>query len=193
MSSDSLPVDSRDGLAPRLTEGQIEDVKVKSLEEIFRALQEAEARYIVVGGLAVVAHGYVRITKDLDLVLDLSATSLKRALEALQGLGYRPINPVAILDFADPELRRDWTDNRHMVVFNLISDRLPDTNIDIFTKEPFEFETEFARTEVKDIAPNIRARVVSIPTLITLKKVANRLQDQIDIDKLQKLYPEHES
>lgn len=193
-TSNDLPsVNPSAGLAPQLMDGQIDEVKLKSLENIFRALQEADARYIVVGGLAVVAHGYVRVTKDLDLVLDLSAVSLKRTLETLQGLGYRPINPVAILDFADPELRRDWTENRHMLVFNLVSDQFPDTNIDIFAKEPFEFGTEFARSEFKDIGPDVRARVVSVPALISLKKAANRLQDQVDIDKLQKLYPEHES
>ena len=56
----------RAGLAPQLLEGQIEGVKVRSLEEVFRALQEADARYLVVGGLAVIAHGYVRITTDLN-------------------------------------------------------------------------------------------------------------------------------
>ena len=61
---------------------QIQSVKLKSLEDIFRALQEAEARYLVVGGLAVIAHGYVRLTKDIDLVLDLSSEALPRALNA---------------------------------------------------------------------------------------------------------------
>ncbi|MCE0521533.1 MAG: hypothetical protein LV480_01310 [Methylacidiphilales bacterium] len=167
-------------------------MKVASLEAIFRALQEAEARYLVVGGIAVVAHGYVRLTKDLDLVLDLSSESLKRTLTVLQGLGYRPINPVPILDFADPELRRDWTENRNMIVFNLVSDLFPDIAIDIFAKEPFQFDSEYARAETKEVAPNIWARVVSISTLIALKKVADRDQDRIDINKLEKLHPGHE-
>jgi len=167
-------------------------MKVASLEAIFRALQDAEARYLVVGGLAVIAHGYVRLTKDLDLVLDLSPESLKCSLTVLQGLGYRPINPVPILDFADPGLRHDWTENRNMVVFNLVSDRFPDVAIDIFTKEPFQFDSEFARAETKEVAPDIRARVVSVPTLIALKKVADRDQDRTDINKLEKLHPRYE-
>jgi hypothetical protein len=171
---------------------QIKHMKVASLEAIFSALQEAEARYLVVGGIAVIAHGYVRLTKDLDLVLDLSSESLKRSLTVLHGLGYRPINPVPILDFADPELRRDWTENRNMIVFNLVSDRFPDVAIDVFAKEPFQFDLEYARAESKEVAPNIRARVVSVPALIALKKVADRDQDRTDIDKLEKLYPEYE-
>jgi hypothetical protein len=167
-------------------------MKLASLEAIFRALQEAGARYLVVGGLAVIAHGYVRLTKDIDLVLDLSTDSLMSSLSVLASLGYRPINPVPILDFANPELRRDWTENRNMIVFNLVSDRFPDVVIDVFTKEPFEFDAEYARAEAKELAPNVLAYVVSVPTLIALKKEANRDQDRIDINKLQKLYPEYE-
>ena len=171
---------------------QINRMKVASLEAIFRALQEAEARYLVVGGIAVIAHGYVRLTKDLDLVLDLSSESLKRSLTVLQSLGYRPINPVPILDFADPKLRRDWTENRNMIVFNLVSDQFPDVAIDVFAKEPFQFDSEYAHAETKEVAPNIWARVVSVPTLVALKKVADRDQDRIDINKLKKLYPGYE-
>jgi hypothetical protein len=164
-------------------------VKLKSLEAIFRALQDADARYLVVGGLAVIAHGYVRLTEDLDLVLDLSSDSLRRSLAALQSLGYRPIIPVSIFDFADPELRKDWTENRNMKVFNLVSDSYPDVVIDIFPKEPFIFDTEYAAGEWKNIAPNIRVRVVSVPTLIALKTEANRHRDLDDIEKLRKLHP----
>jgi hypothetical protein len=172
---------------------QVSRMKVASLEAIFRALQEAEARYLVVGGIAVIAHGYVRLTKDLDLVLDLSTEALKRSLTVLEGLGYRPINPVPILDFADPDLRRDWAENRNMTVFNLVSDRFPDVAIDIFAKEPFQFDAEYARAETKEVAPQIWARVVSIPALIELKKVANRDQDRIDIGKLERLHYGNES
>jgi len=79
-----------------------------------------------------------------------------------------------------------------MTVFNLVSDRYPDVVIDVFAKEPFEFETEYTRAESKEVAPNVRARVVSIPALISLKRIANREQDRIDIEKLRKLYPEYE-
>ena len=41
-------------------------------EIIFQALEQAGARYLTVGGVAVVLHGTPRFTADLDLVLDLS-------------------------------------------------------------------------------------------------------------------------
>jgi hypothetical protein len=161
-------------------------VKFKSLETIFRTLNEAQSRYLVVGGIAVVAHGYIRVTNDLDLVLDLSSEALGRSLEALSGLGYKPINPGGIFDFADPEKRRDWTENRNMVVFNLVSDRFPDVAIDIFAKDPFIFDTEYDLASWREFAPGIAARVVALETLIKLKTEANRLQDKLDIEKLRK-------
>lgn len=173
----------------RAVRKQIKNVKIKSLEAIFRALQEANARYLVVGGVAVIAHGYIRFTEDLDLVLDLSSDSLSRALAALESLGYRPLIPVSLIDFASPELRHNWIENRNMKVFNLVSDLHPDVTIDIFPKEPFVFETEYARAELRDVAPHIQAYVVSLPTLIALKTEADRDRDRDDIDKLRKLHP----
>ncbi len=49
-----------------------------SLERIFRALAEAGVRYLVAGGLAVVAHGYVRFTNAVELVLDLEEANCRR-------------------------------------------------------------------------------------------------------------------
>ena len=169
---------------------QSELMKVNSLEAIFLALEKAQARYLVVGGLAVIAHGYVRLTKDLDLVLDLSPNVLPNALGALESLGYRPLIPVPLLDFANPELRRDWTENRHMKVFNLVSDRHPDVSIDIFSKDPFSFEAEYAVAVSKEITPRVKAPMVSVGALIRLKLEADRAQDRIDVEKLRKLHPE---
>jgi hypothetical protein len=42
-------------------------VKLSSFEAIVEALHRRGVRYLVAGGLAVVAHGYLRLTKDVDL------------------------------------------------------------------------------------------------------------------------------
>jgi hypothetical protein len=56
----------------------------------------------------VVAHGYVRFTADVDLMLDMERDNLKRAVEALESLGYRPRAPVGFRDFLDASQRRHW-------------------------------------------------------------------------------------
>ncbi len=160
-------------------------MRVSSLEKVFRALHEANARYLVVGGLAVVAHGYVRLTQDLDLVFDLQSDTLAGTLEALRGLGYRPSAPVGLQDFADPVSRSDWIANKNMQVFNLISEELPDLAIDVFVKEPFDFAVEFEKAGIKEIASGVAARVVDVQSLIEMKNAVGRDQDRIDVAKLQ--------
>ena len=74
----------------------------RSIEAIIGALNAVNVRYLVAGGLAVVAHGYVRFTADLDLILDLDSANLGQATAALSRLGYRPRAPVGIGEFAEP-------------------------------------------------------------------------------------------
>jgi hypothetical protein len=47
-------------------------------------------RFVVVGGLAVILHGHLRATRDLDLVIDLEPSNCSRGLDALRGIGLRP-------------------------------------------------------------------------------------------------------
>ena len=62
----------------------------KEFQEIVEALNNADVRYVVAGGLAVVAQGYLRLTMDVDLVIDLDRDNLLRALNALEIDGYKP-------------------------------------------------------------------------------------------------------
>ena len=50
-------------------------MEVHSVEAIVSALNNAEAKYLIVGGLAVNAHGFVRLTRDVDIVLQLDPGS----------------------------------------------------------------------------------------------------------------------
>lgn len=53
-------------------------MEVNDLEAVVGALNRADVAYVVVGGLAVIAHGYLRTTADLD---DLAQLARLRALE----------------------------------------------------------------------------------------------------------------
>jgi hypothetical protein len=48
------------------------------LRSLLELLHQREIRYVVIGGVAVAAHGYVRGTADLDLVPDPDPENLKR-------------------------------------------------------------------------------------------------------------------
>lgn len=58
---------------------------------ILSALAAHDVRYIVIGGLAVQAHGHPRTTQDLDLVPEPTPANQARLVAALTALGARPV------------------------------------------------------------------------------------------------------
>ena len=93
-------------------------MKLADVEAILRALNDADVRYLIVGGLAVVAHGYVRATVDIDIVLNLEKENALRAMKALDAIGYQPLVPVAATDFADEAIRRRWIEDKKYDCFS---------------------------------------------------------------------------
>jgi len=166
-------------------------MKLATLERIFKSLNDAGVIYLVAGGLAVNAHGYLRYTKDLDFVLQLSAENIEKAFTTLAAIGYKPNIPVTAKQFANPEQRQSWIKNKGMQVLQLWSDEHRETPIDIFVTEPFSFSDEYSKAYIKPLYGSIEVRFVSIKTLINMKQQANREQDRIDIEHLQIIQEEN--
>jgi hypothetical protein len=164
-------------------------MEVRSVETIVKALNDAGVKYLIVGGLAVNAHGYERLTVDVDLVIGLKRENIVRGLVALQSAGWQMGIPVTAEDFADPKLREGWRKKKGMVVLRLWSDAHRRTPIDVFIYEPFNFQREFAGARWETVAGKIRAPVVSRKTLLAMKRKAGRAKDLLDIEKLKKLNP----
>ena len=55
--------------------------------ELCRLLSDHDAEYLVVGGQAVIAHGYPRLTRDMDLWVRPTASNGSRVLAALAAFG----------------------------------------------------------------------------------------------------------
>lgn len=58
--------------------------------ELLRVLRERNVDFLVIGGVAVAAHGYVRGTKDVDIIPEPSHANLERLLGALNALDAHP-------------------------------------------------------------------------------------------------------
>lgn len=162
-------------------------MRLTSFEAIARALETAGVRYLVAGGLAVNAHGYLRLTFDVDLVIQLEPSNIAAAFNALASLGYRPVVPVTAAQFADAGQRRRWADEKHMQVLAFHSDLHRETSVDIFATEPFDFDQEHQAAVPGELAAGLRVRFVTIPTLIAMKEIANRPRDRDDIEHLRLL------
>lgn len=160
-------------------------MKLASFDALVAALQEAGVRYLIAGGLAVNAHGYLRFTKDVDVVLQLAPDNIDRAFAALGRLGYRPLVPITAAQFADAPTREGWIRDKGMVVLQFWSDLHRETPVDVFVTEPFSFEEEYRQALVKPLGP-VAVRFVTAGTLVRMKEAAGRPQDRIDIEYLRK-------
>jgi acylphosphatase len=58
----------------------------EDLISLCRSLNRSGARYILIGGFAVILHGYVRGTKDIDLLVDASEENVQKLKKALASL-----------------------------------------------------------------------------------------------------------
>ena len=76
-------------------------------DELLLALREAQVRFVVIGGIAVGVHGYVRATKDLDIVPAPESENLTRLSLLLRELD---AEHVGVGDFAAEEFPYDPTD-----------------------------------------------------------------------------------
>ena len=154
-----------------------------NIREIFKALADADVDYVVVGGFAVIMHGHLRATRDLDLVIGLQPENCAKAMDALSGIGLRPRLPVTFADFADPAKREDWTQNRNMLVFQLWDPANPERSVDIFVREPLDVGAMLADAVVKEF-DGVPIPVASIRHLLQLKQAAGRPQDIEDMKAL---------
>ncbi|HEX3110960.1 MAG TPA: nucleotidyl transferase AbiEii/AbiGii toxin family protein [Thermoanaerobaculia bacterium] len=153
-------------------------------EKVFQALGRAGVQYVVVGGVAVVLQGYARMTLDIDLVVHLEDENLGRAIDALESAGLKPLLPVRARDFADENTRRDWTENRNMLVFTMRDDSVrPPLVVDIFAREPFPFD-DFWRRANPVVIGDQEVRVASVADLVRMKQESGRAKDLDDIEKL---------
>ncbi len=160
-------------------------MKLAAFEAVAKALDSAKVQYLVAGGLAVNAHGHIRLTMDIDLVIALDAGNIRQSFAALAGLGYRPIVPIGAEAFAQSEQREQWRQEKGMQVLNFHSDRFPAAPVDIFVYEPFDFAEEYGAALCGELLPGINVRFVSLTTLIRMKQAAARPRDIDDVRHLQ--------
>ena len=82
---DDVPLDAR---PPRLAD----------LVMLCRRLNEAGARYIVIGGMAIIQAGFVRATEDIDLLIETSPANIACVRQALRSLPDKAIDEMADTD-----------------------------------------------------------------------------------------------
>lgn len=140
------------------------------LAQVCRLLNDEEARYLVVGAVAMQLWGTTRATRDIDILIEPTIENAQRVLRALCGLPFR----VAAEHTPSEIVSRAVT---------MIGDT---PNVDILTRA---WNLQWSDAE-RDVAvfsvDGVPVPTVSIPNLIESKRTG-RLQDRADIQLLEEL------
>jgi hypothetical protein len=152
---------------------------------LLRHLSERGVEHIIIGGLAVAAHGHVRPSKDLDIVPASAHDNLKRLATALIDMnatgaeaGERdpaelPMSSLRVDDLEQGGNFRLTTDLGDLDIFQWVKG--------IDAEDSYaELYREALAGEVEGVA----VRVCSLEHLRAMKRAAGRPQDLIDLQRL---------
>lgn len=145
---------------------------IDELHAIVAALHAAGVRYAVCGGLAVTIHGATRTTKDIDLLI--AGQDVQRAIELLRPLGYVFAALPMTFDAGTPRERR----------VQRVSKIIGNQTISV---DLLEANAAFAGLldDIEDVVlPEGPLVVISQAGLITMKQLAGRPQDLVDLERL---------
>jgi len=141
----------------------------KNFLEFSRLLNDHNVRYLIVGGYAVIHHGYPRSTVDFDVFVAMDKKNARALTKAITDFGFDPtefapdffLTPSSILMIG----REPW-------------------RIDVFTSiKGLEFNEAYKKRVYLEVA-GIRIPFVSKSDLIVSKRTANRPRDQDDLKRL---------
>jgi predicted nucleotidyltransferase len=154
-----------------------------SLGGVLRGLTGAGVRFVVIGGVAGVAHGWSRVTNDVDICYDPSPENRERLatlLAAWHGYlrGVEPGLPFVI----DARTLRD------VPVLTLVTD---EGDLDVMDR--VQGVGEFAQVEAaaqKIAIEDIPTPTLTLDALIASKRATGRRKDQQDLIELEALREE---
>jgi len=123
------------------------------------------------------------------MVLALNKENLYKFIEVAKALGLKPKIPVKLDDLSDGQKRKEWAETKNMTVFSLYDPKNPFLILDVFIREPFDFEKVY-KLRAKLNFENTTISVVPIKELITMKEKTGRPQDEADAFHLKKIMRE---
>jgi hypothetical protein len=150
---------------------------------VLRAFANANVRYVLVGGLAVLLHGVDRLTADIDVVIDLAPEQAAKAIDALLNLGFKASAPVDPRLFSNEGVRRRWRDQSGMLVLSFWDPQHHCPTVDIFADYPMDFDL-LCKDAVRVWLSGTPVPVASIEHLIAIKRAAGRPKDLDDAARL---------
>jgi hypothetical protein len=151
------------------------DVFDEEILNFWKALQENNVQYILVGGYAINLHGYQRFTGDLDIWIKDDLENRKRLRKVFKVCEMGDFPMLEYMQFVP-----GWTD------FHLNNGMRLDILIDMKGLEGYAFDECLQMASIAEI-DNINIPFLHINQLIENKRKVNRPKDQIDVMALEEI------
>lgn len=140
------------------------------LTSLLKSLSDRNAKFVVIGATAAVAHGYTRVTRDLDIFIEPTRENVTRVLAALQECGY-DLQGTSVDEALEKKLLF-----RQYVLETDIHPHVAGVSFDTVWKNKVQYELA-----------GIPIYFAALDDLITMKKAANRPKDQEDLRHLEEI------
>lgn len=148
------------------------------LRSLLETLQQHDVSFVVIGGVAVGAHGFIRGTEDLDVVPDPDPDNLKRltvALEALEAtlptVGGRRFDPSS--DAGVIQRGGNVTANTRFGALDVVQ-----------LAQGVPSYSQLSEDAIESDMLGIPVQICSLSRLRQMKQAQNRTRDQLDLENL---------
>lgn len=144
-----------------------------TMSQVLEAFARLGVEFVVIGGYAVVFHGHVRLTKDVDLFIHASCENAKRIIDAFHVLG-----------FSHPEL----TEEGLMKTGSVYRFGRAPSQVELLNEVKGISWDEAVAGAIPEKLLDQPVLFIDLETLLKCKKAAGRLQDLADVEALERIH-----
>lgn len=144
----------------------------EDFKDFLVALNKYKAEYIIIGGYAVILHGYSRTTGDLDVWVNKTEDNYKKLVAAFSAFKM-PLMGMT---------KENFLSNSNMDVFTY---GRPPVCIDIMTSvKGMTFDESFPKSTLRKVE-GIEVRLIDYRDLLSAKRASGRHKDLDDIENIE--------
>jgi predicted nucleotidyltransferase len=148
------------------------------LTTLLRRLDAAAVEFVVVGGIAAVAHGSPQITQDLDIVYATGDDNLRRLRDVLLDLNAKLRGVADDVPFVP--------DSRALAQLRLLTLDTDEGRLDLMVQpDGSKGYDQLLAGSIEAIVGGVVVRVAGLDDLIAMKKAAGRPKDRIYVEELE--------
>jgi hypothetical protein len=148
------------------------------LGSLLRRLDAAAVEFVVIGGVAAVAHGSPQITQDLDIVYAPDAANLTRLGGALQALNATLRGVAEDVPFVP--------DARALTQVRILTLETDEGALDLIARPDGSRGYDALRAgSIEAVVQGTVVRIAGLDDLIAMKKAAGRPKDRIYVEELE--------